>query len=310
MSTDFLVSQPVIVCHDLSHNSNGNLCCAITHFFIPTRMSGFGFNPGSALVLGIDEAGEVAATAAANTALSGAAGGVTALFTTLYLFERSTGEPHFSILHAMNGALSGLVAITSGCGVVEPWGAIVIGMIAGWIYICASGLLIRLRIDDAVDAIPVHMFNGIWGVLATGLFASPRLMEVAYHGTRDYPGLFYTFGNSSSSKANLLGCQVILVFFIIGWVFVTMMPFFIWLNYKGWLRADSLEELVGLDISYHGSVNTKDGDVKEEYIEAFKKQRGSFRSRRVTRSRQVNINFGDPELDQEAAALEAFDTSE
>ncbi|VEU44573.1 unnamed protein product [Pseudo-nitzschia multistriata] len=72
----------------------------------------FGFNPGSALILGIDKAGEVAAVAAVSTALSGAAGGITALFTNLYLVERFTGEPYFSILHAMNGSLSGLVAVT------------------------------------------------------------------------------------------------------------------------------------------------------------------------------------------------------
>lgn len=271
----------------------------------------FGFNPGSALILGIDAAGEVSATAASNTALSGAAGGITALFTNLYLVERATGEPYFSILHAMNGSLSGLVAITSGCGVVEPWAAIVIGTFSGWIYLCASSLLIRFRIDDAVDAIPVHMFNGIWGVLATGLFASPRLMNLAYGvGKGGYPGLFYTVGGSV--KGNLLGCQVTLVVFILGWVFATMMPFFIWLNYKGWFRADSLEELVGLDVSYHGrDVDSPDGDIKEEYIEAFKKQRGSsFRSsRRMIGSVQVNNNFGDPEVDQDAAAREAFEDS-
>ena len=97
-----------------------------------------------------------------STALAGAAGGVAALFTNLYVEERRTGEPHFSLLMAMNGALSGLVAITAGCAVVEPWAAVVIGIIAGWLYIYASGLLIRLRIDDAVDAIPVHMVNGAW----------------------------------------------------------------------------------------------------------------------------------------------------
>jgi ammonium transporter, Amt family len=150
----------------------------------------------------------------------------------------------------MNGALSGLVAITSGCGVVEPWAAIVIGIVAGWVYLWSSSLLLRLRIDDAVDAIPVHMFNGIWGVLATGLVANPGLMDAAF-GTAEFPGLFYALAGGKNVP-NLLGCQVIIILFILGWTFVTMFPFFIWLNYKGWFRADSLEELVGLDISYHG----------------------------------------------------------
>lgn len=261
------------------------------------------------MILGIDAAGEVSAIAAANTALSGAAGGITALFTNLYLVERATGEPYFSILHAMNGSLSGLVAITSGCGIVEPWAAIIIGTIAGWIYLCASSLLIKLRIDDAVDAIPVHMFNGIWGVIATGFFAAPRFMDLAYGaGTGSNPGLFYPVDGKVSG--NLLGCQVTLVVFIIGWVFATMMPFFIWLNYKGWFRADSLEELVGLDVSYHGrDFDSPDGDVKEEYIEAFKKQKGSLRSRRLSASRHQINNYGDPELDQDAAAREAFEAS-
>merc|ERR1719446_1689343 len=111
-----------------------------------------------------------------------------------------------------------------------------------------------------------------------------------------YPGLFYATGNSN--KGNLFGCQFVLVIFIIGWVFVTMMPFFIWLNYKGWFRADSLEELVGLDISYHGrSTDNEEGDVKEEYIDAYKKQRDSFRKeRRLPRSSRHgnNHHLGDP----------------
>jgi Amt family ammonium transporter len=101
------------------------------------------------LLLGIPEVGEAATTAAVSTALACAAGGLSALFTNLYFEERRTGEPHFSLVMAMNGALSGLVAITSGCGVVEPWAAVVIGIVPGWVYIYGSNLLIRLRIDDA-----------------------------------------------------------------------------------------------------------------------------------------------------------------
>jgi Amt family ammonium transporter len=283
----------------------------------------FGFNPGSALVLGIDAPGSVAATAAVSTALSGAAGGVSALFTNLFLEERSTGEPKFDLAMCFNGVLSGLVAITSGCGVVEPWAAVIIGIVSGWVYMWSANLLIRLRIDDAVDAIPVHMFNGIWGVLATGFVASPRLMEAAY-GTGEYPGLFYALTNGTF-RANLLGTQVILVIFICGWTLFTMMPFFIWLNYKGWLRADSLEELVGLDISYHGGTDIKDGSVKKEYVEAFRRHKGALRnSRRQTstindsdggwedsgRGGRRGSAGGDPDLDQEAAAEEAYRAGE
>lgn len=57
----------------------------------------------------------------------------------------------------MNGCLSGLVAITAGCSVVESWASIIIGLIAGVLYWAFSKLLVKRRIDDAVDAIPVHV---------------------------------------------------------------------------------------------------------------------------------------------------------
>jgi Amt family ammonium transporter len=150
----------------------------------------FGFNPGSALLLEDDiEYGQVAANAAVATALSGASGGICALFSQLWWEERMTGEPKFVIQMAMNGALSGLVASTSGCALMEPYAAIITGVISGWVYMFSSALLIKLRIDDAVNAIPVHMFNGLWGLIATGLFASPRLLELTY-GNSYHPGFF------------------------------------------------------------------------------------------------------------------------
>jgi ammonia channel protein AmtB len=229
--------------------------------------------------VGNDSFGLVAANAAVSTALSGAMGGVGALFSKLWWEERVTGEPKFVITMAMNGALGGLVAITSGCALVEPWMAIIIGLVAGWLYMLSSSLLVRLRIDDAVDAIPVHMVNGIWGLLATGLFASPNKLELTY-GHSDHPGLFYSFGNGGADGRLLLS-QIVAILFIMGWTFFTMMPFFIWLNYRGWLRADSLEELVGLDMSYHGGLSGGNGkcEVKKEYVEAYNRHKNSIRRR-------------------------------
>jgi len=239
----------------------------------------FGFNPGSALLLDEngDNYGQVAANAAVATALSGASGGICALFTHLWWEERMTGEPKFVIQMAMNGALSGLVAVTSGCAFMEPYAAIITGLVAGWCYMLSSHLLVKLRIDDAVNAIPVHMVNGLWGLIATGLFASPRLLLETY-GSADHPGFFYSFRNGGAD-ANLLVCQLCAILFILGWTFITMFPFFIWLNYKGWLRADSLEELVGLDVSYHGrSTHGENLDIKKEYIEAYNRYKGTIRS--------------------------------
>lgn len=258
------------------------------------------------MLLTVPEYGQAAANAAVSTALAGASAGISALFTNLYIEERRTGEPHFSLVMAMNGSLSGLVAITAGCAVVEPWASIVIGIVAGWLYLYSSGLLIRLRIDDAVDAIPVHMVNGAWGIISTGLLAAPRLMELTYGGD-DHVGWFYSLARGDFD-ARLLGAQAATLGFILGWTFFTLFPFFIWLNYKGWLRADSLEELVGLDISYHGSMDFKEGGVKKEYIEAYKRHKGNVRERRGGRRDPDDSwhNSGDPDLDSHAAAEEAM----
>jgi Amt family ammonium transporter len=264
----------------------------------------FGFNGGSALILSTGRVGANAANAAVSTALSGATGGVSALVTNLWLEERRTGEPHFSLKMCMNGALSGLVAITASCALVEPWAAVVIGMVAGWLYIWGSQFLVRVCIDDAVDAIPVHMINGLWGLLAVGFFASPRKLELAYEIT-EHSGWFYNF-----SDGRLLGAQACAALWIVGWTFFTMFPFFIWLNYQGWLRADSLEELVGLDISYHGGMHTTASGVKKEFVEAYNKHKGGIRkrpNRGGSTMRGKETSEGDPEADQEAAARESLE---
>merc|ERR1719276_774709 len=108
----------------------------------------------------------------------------------------------------MNGALGGLVAITAGTCVITPWGACIVGIIGGWVYLGFSKFLIKMKIDDAVDAIPVHFANGAWGVIAVGFFADPDLMAVAGYNS-DKPGVFNDFGD-----ANLLLVQVISVIWV------------------------------------------------------------------------------------------------
>lgn len=260
-------------------------------FSLWLAFAGYGFNPGSAVLLvAPSRTGRVAALAAANTSLSAAAGAISGLFTNLYLQERKTGEYSFDLTMAMNGALSGLVAITAPCGTVDYWAAIVIGIVSGWIYLGGSKLLIQLKLDDAVDAIPVHMFNGVWGLLATGLFSAPAAVLEGF-GSDEYVGWFYELGRGSFN-AILLANQVVAIVFILGWSWATMMPFFVWLNYMGWFRSDSLEELVGLDISYHGGAIHAEEDVKEEHVKAYKKKKGS-------RSRRSSANTVD--------SAEAFD---
>merc|ERR1739844_46466 len=155
----------------------------------------------------------------------------------------TNGESEYDITMAMNGALSGLVGITANCSVVEPWAAVAIGIVAGWVYVFSSKLLVKLKIDDAVDAIPVHFFNGMWGCIATGVFAAPRHVLNAYG--MDGGGFLYGKGGS------LLVCEIFGILFIIGWTAGLMFPFFTVLKVIGWFRVDPLEEKVGLDISHH-----------------------------------------------------------
>jgi hypothetical protein len=177
---------------------------------------------------------------------------------------------------------------------VEPWAAILVGFVAGLLYLSGSALLIRLRLDDAVDAIPVHMMNGMWGVLSVGFLASPRNLELAYGRVVEHPGWIYSW-----SDGRLLAAQIVGLLFIAFWTFSTMMPFFIWLDWKGWFRSDPLEEIVGLDTSYHGGLIMLGGEesVNPEYISQFNKQRSELKNRRTSR---MVVNDDDDEGDFEA----------
>lgn len=203
----------------------------------------YGFNPGSTLAISPDGYGQIAALCAVTTTLSAASGAVSALFIDTLLGFMSSGEAEYDLTMAMNGALGGLVGITANCSVVEPWAAVLIGMGSGLVYVLSSKLLVKLKIDDAVDAIPVHFFNGIWGCIATGLFASPVHTGLAY-GNSEQVGLFY--GSGSLIAVELAG-----IAFIIAWTAGIMTPFFLILNALGMFRVDPLEEEVGLDISHH-----------------------------------------------------------
>jgi len=127
-----------------------------------------------------------------------------------------------------------------------------------------------------VDAIPVHLPGGAWAVLSVGLFASSgRVMDT--YGHNKHIGWFYSF--ERSADATLLACQVIEILFIVGWVSITMTPFFFILNYWGYFRSDPLEEVVGLDVSYHEAKTYRDIIMKEKFAESSVHSRASVRSR-------------------------------
>jgi Amt family ammonium transporter len=227
----------------------------------------YGFNPGSALAIANADSAQTAALCAVTTTLAAACGCVSCMFTDTFIEMQSTGEASYDLTMAMNGALGGLVAITAGCSVVTPWASIIIGIIGGWVYLMFSKLLIKMRIDDAVDAIPVHFANGMWGVLAVGLFANPDDMATA--GYEEVPGVFYGGGGE------LLLAQFVSIVWICAWVFFLMTPFFVVLNMLGMFRVDPLEEEVGLDISHHRGAAYDMSSPKKEDVEELMEVRAS-----------------------------------
>ena len=152
---------------------------------------------------------------------------------------------HFDIGLTLNGALGGLVAITAPCAVVDPWAAVVIGFIAAPIVILGVEGLDRLKVDDPVGAVTVHGFNGAWGVLAVGLFATQDGVAQAYAASDSY-GLLMGGG------AEQLGIQVLGLAAIAGWTLATSVVLFATIKYTVGLRVSPEEEERGLDLGEHG----------------------------------------------------------
>lgn len=228
----------------------------------------YGFNPGSALAIASNDSATTAALCAVTTTLAAASGAVTAMFFDSFMGAQQTGEVHYDITMAMNGGLGGLVGITAGCSVVSPWAAIIIGVVAGLVYYGFSNLLVKMKIDDAVDAVPVHFACGMWGVFSVGLFAQKDLQVIAAFPDTDQ-GVFW------GGSGDLLLCQVCGILWICGWVFALMTPFFLGLNALGIFRVDSLEEEVGLDISHHKGAAYDLTQAKQQDVEELMEIRAS-----------------------------------
>jgi ammonium transporter, Amt family len=253
----------------------------------------YGFNPGSVLGISSTDQGLSAALVAVNTTLSACAGACSAMFASTVVDWWFTGVHTYDLGYTMNGCLTGLVAITAGCATVDTWAAVVIGIFAGFFYLIGSKLLIRLKIDDAVDAIPVHMVGGAWGVLATGLFSKPELMLRSF-GQDTHVGWFYEFSRGSANFT-LMGAQICGVLFNFGWVFVVMGAYFAFLNAMGWLRIDPLEEEVGMDISRHKGAAWVIENAKEDAVSQLSKHRSAVLEDSSTgrRHSRNNLNAAD-----------------
>jgi Amt family ammonium transporter len=185
-----------------------------------------GFNGGSTLAMN-DQVPWILA----NTIIAGSTGMIAATLAGLYQY----GRPEVTAI--MNGCLAGLVAITAGAHAVSTSDAAMIGAVGGLVMLVTERLLERLRIDDAVGAIPVHLAAGIWGTLAVGIFGIPEVL-----------GSGLSRGDQIVVQAQgiaLCGLWVFSLTFIVLWLINRIIP----------LRVSPEHESIGLNIAEHGETD-------------------------------------------------------
>jgi Amt family ammonium transporter len=185
----------------------------------------FGFNAGSALALNSS-----AVVAFVNTNSAAATGALAWMFASW-----SRGKP--SSLGVVSGAIAGMVAITPAAGFVTPLVAALIGAVAG--VLCYYMMLVRIswKLDESLDAWAIHGMGGLWGTLATGIFAAAAIGGFA--------GLLE--GDTSQFLVNAVAAFAALIYaFVATWIIGTAIDRTIG------LRVSEDEEYVGLDICQHG----------------------------------------------------------
>jgi len=195
----------------------------------------FGFNPGSTMTASL-QAGHIAITT--NTAA--AFGSVAATITAWLVL----GKPDFSMI--LNGCLAGLVAVTAPCAVVSVGAAALIGAIAGSLAVFSVIFWDKIKMDDPVGALSVHLVGGVFGTICVGLFASPEV--IGAYGMDAYckPGLFYG-GGIDQLKTQFIG-----IFAVGAASFIGSLVFWGILKSVFGIRVSAAEEIEGLDIGEHG----------------------------------------------------------
>src|SRR5438874_6707767 len=197
----------------------------------------FGFNPGSTLAVVTGDKLGYFAYVALTTNLAAAAGAVGGILSAWVILRK----PDVSMM--LNGVLAALVAITAASGFVAPWAAVVIGLVSGLIAVVGVLWVERIGIDDPIGAVAVHGMSGVWGTLATGLFAVPALAANLATGTG---GLVYT------GSFHQLGVQALGLIAVGAFTFSASFGS-LWTMKRLWgIRVEPETETAGLDVSEHG----------------------------------------------------------
>ncbi|CAA7390586.1 unnamed protein product [Spirodela intermedia] len=209
----------------------------------------YGFNPGSFLTIlkSYGPSGSINGqwSAVGRTAVTTTLAGCAAALTTLFGKRLLSG--HWNVTDVCNGLLGGFAAITAGCSVVEPWAAIICGVVAAGVLIGCNKLAEKFRFDDPLEAAQLHGGCGTWGLIFTALFAKERYVNEVYPG---HPGRPY--GLFMGGGGRLLAAQLVQILVIAGWVSATMGPLFLLLRRFGLLRISDDDEMAGMDLTRHG----------------------------------------------------------
>ena len=172
------------------------------------------------------------------------------------------GKPDVSM--CLNASLAGLVGVTAPCDVVDCLGASIIGIVSGLLVAFGVWLLdYKLHIDDPVGAVAVHFCNGIWGTVAVGLFANPKVpgYSLANADGKQLAGVFYGGG------FELFGYQLLGMIAVLAWTGVTITLTFYAIKKTIGLRASRHEEVVGLDSTEHGLASSYADFIPTTHIE-------------------------------------------
>ncbi|MEY8000836.1 ammonium transporter [Clostridium sp. Mt-5] len=241
--------------------------------------SWFGFNGGNLLKFD-DKIGLILL----NTNISASAGVVGAVVTTFLIAkDQSFMEAIF------NGALGGLVAITAGSDILTPMQAIIVGLITGSVVVLGSLLLLKLKIDDAVNAIPIHAFGGVSGAFLCSLFASPEYLNLP--------------SRIQQIMVQLLGITVNFV-----WSFGAGLLMFYIINKTIGLRVSNEEEEKGLNIVEFSDVYSWIHYLEEEHYENLTQDLyQKIRQQNIVLKRQANMLVVTQEREREKIARDLHD---
>lgn len=204
------------------------------------------FNGGSQTSISQPGDGAIVGTAIISTLVACGTSGIVVL---LIWKVHPSGDGKWSLGKIINGCLAGMVSVCAGCDGYYPWAAALVSAIAGGVYITISLLLVKLKIDDPLDAVAVHAGAGLWGILATPIFRKD--------------GILVTW---SEESFQMLMWNAIGALCIITWNTVTSTILFVSLDKADLFRVPAAAELAGLDIIKHNEPAYGFGTLNYQHI--------------------------------------------